>query len=84
MSFRGKGYFNTSLLLKHFWRLLTDEDSLFSKVFKSCYYPRSCIQEATISFGPSFVGRSNFSAKGLVIKRAHWRIRTRSKVNLER
>ncbi|CAI8593473.1 unnamed protein product [Vicia faba] len=54
MGFRGIGNFDTSLLGKHFWRLLSNDNSLFSKVFNSRYYPKCSIIEAPVGFNPSY------------------------------
>jgi len=74
MGFRGVGDFNMALLGKHYWRLLTGEETLMGRVFKSRYYPRCSILEAKVGFSPSYAWRSIISAKDLVSKGLRWRI----------
>ncbi|MCI38712.1 reverse transcriptase-like protein, partial [Trifolium medium] len=74
MGFRGISEFNTSLLGKHYWRLLNGENTLLGKIFKSHYYPRSSIEESTTGYAPSYAWRSVLSARDLIQKGARWRI----------
>ncbi|KAL9830579.1 hypothetical protein AtNW77_Chr3g0190981 [Arabidopsis thaliana] len=46
--------FNQALLTKQAWRLLNDEDSLLSQVFKSRYYLNSDFLSATNGTCPSY------------------------------
>ncbi|XP_058749287.1 uncharacterized protein LOC131622279 [Vicia villosa] len=82
MGFRGISNFNTSLLGKHFWRLLKVDNSLFARVFKSRYYPNCSIKEAALGYNPSYAWRSILSAKDCVCTGSSWRIGTGSKVSV--
>jgi hypothetical protein len=53
MGFRGFRNFNKALLGKQCWRLLTNENSLMARLFKSRYYPRSNFLDANSGFQPS-------------------------------
>ncbi|XP_058741794.1 uncharacterized mitochondrial protein AtMg00310-like [Vicia villosa] len=66
MGFRGISDFNTSLLGKHYWRLLNDANSLVRKVFKGRYYPRGTIEDCSTGFAPSYAWRSILSARSMV------------------
>lgn len=74
--------FNTSLLGIHYWRLLTGEASLLSKVFKGRYYPRRSVSDASVGFSPSYAWRRILSAKYLVTKGVRWRIRNIARVRI--
>ncbi|XP_058776202.1 uncharacterized protein LOC131650515 [Vicia villosa] len=74
LGFRGVSGFNTSLLGKHYWRLMCDDQSLVSRVFKGRYYPRSSIEESSTGYAPSYAWRSILSARELIHKGSRWRI----------
>ncbi|CAJ2638124.1 unnamed protein product [Trifolium pratense] len=54
MGFRGINNFNKALLGKHCWRLMTGEESLMGRIFKSRYFPRTSFLEAKIGYQPFF------------------------------
>ncbi|XP_058783591.1 uncharacterized protein LOC131658300 [Vicia villosa] len=74
MGFKGISDFNTSLLGKHYWRLMKEETSLLSEVWKGRYYPNCKVQEAGVGFSPSYAWRSVQSSKELVLEGSRWRI----------
>ncbi|XP_058767579.1 uncharacterized mitochondrial protein AtMg00310-like [Vicia villosa] len=82
MGFQGISEFNTSLLGKQYWRMLTKEDSLLGHIFKSRYYPRVSIEDSSTGFNLSYAWRSILSARDLVQKGSGWRIRTGEKVTV--
>ncbi|CAJ2652835.1 unnamed protein product [Trifolium pratense] len=82
MGFRGISNFNSALLGKHCWRLITGEESLMGRVFKSRYYPRASFMEAKIGYQPSYAWRSIQSAKDVIILGSRWRIGNGEKVKI--
>ena len=68
MGFRTLSEFNTVMLAKQGWRLLTDSDSLAARILKSKYFPRSEFLDATLneSGRPSATWRSIMSAQYLI------------------
>jgi ribonuclease HI len=82
MGFRGVNNFNTALLGKHCWRLLTGDDSLMGRVFKSRYYPRASFMEAKTGYQPSYAWRSIQSAKEVINLGSRWRIGNGEKVKI--
>jgi len=46
MGFKDLAMYNDSLLAKQAWRLLTDKDSLFYRIFKARFFPHCTIMEA--------------------------------------
>jgi len=82
MGFRGFSDFNKALLGKHCWRLITGEETLMGKIFKSRYHPRGSFMEAKLGFSPSYAWRSIMSAREVVEKGSKWRIGNREKVRI--
>ncbi|XP_058726230.1 uncharacterized protein LOC131597557 [Vicia villosa] len=71
-----------SLLGKHYWRLLVDEQSFVGRVFKSHYYPRSSILDAKSGYLPSYTWRSILNAGEVVKKGYRCRIGNGEKVSI--
>ncbi|XP_010501979.1 PREDICTED: uncharacterized protein LOC104779321 [Camelina sativa] len=68
LGFRCLDDFNTALLAKQLWRLITAPESLFAKVFKGRYYRHSNPLDPTKSYSPSYGWRSMISVRSLVNK----------------
>ncbi|XP_019085522.1 PREDICTED: uncharacterized protein LOC109126438 [Camelina sativa] len=68
LGFRGLDDFNTALLAKQLWRLISVLDSLFARVFKGRYYRHSDPLDPIRSYSPSYGWRSIISARSLVNK----------------
>ncbi|KAK2447871.1 putative mitochondrial protein [Trifolium repens] len=83
MGFRGIKNFNKALLGKHCWRLMTGEESLMGRVFKSRYYPRTSFLEAKIGFQPSYAWRSIQSATDVIKLGSRWRIGNGEQVKIK-
>ncbi|KAM6541169.1 hypothetical protein CsatB_005616 [Cannabis sativa] len=66
LGFRSLRDFNLALLGKQCWRLLVNDRSLVSKVFKARYYANGSFFSAELGDNPSFIWRSIFEAKGLL------------------
>lgn len=82
MGFRGISEFNTSLLGKHYWRLLFRDHTLVGKVFKGMYYPRSSNAKSYVGFNPSYVWRIILSVRDFIQQCARWRIGNGDKVTV--
>ena len=72
LGFRNLHFFNTALLAKQSWRLLNNPHSLFFRVFKARYFPRSTFLEAQLGFNPSFLWRSILSGREVITKGLRW------------
>ncbi|KAL9293653.1 putative reverse transcriptase zinc-binding domain-containing protein [Arabidopsis thaliana] len=68
LGFRSIDDFNSAILSKQLWRLITVTDSLFAKVFKGRYYRKSNPLENIKLYSPSYGWRSLCSARSLVDK----------------
>lgn len=51
MGFKDLVKFNEVMLAKQVWRLMSDDNSLFCRVFKGKYFPRGSFLEASKSMG---------------------------------
>lgn len=74
MGFRRLHDFNIALLSKQAWHLLNNAESLVTKVFKACYFPKCWFFEAGIGNSPSFIWRSIWATQGLVKAGTRWRV----------
>lgn len=66
MGFRKLREFNITLVGKQGWRLITNENSLVSRIFKARYYPRDSFLSAKIGHNPSYVWRNILEAHTLL------------------
>lgn len=74
MGFRDLGVFNDALLGKQIWRLMTNGNTLLSRVLKAKYFPHSSVLEAALGPCSSFSWRSIWSSKSLVKHVLLWRV----------
>ncbi|GAU33808.1 hypothetical protein TSUD_221460 [Trifolium subterraneum] len=82
MGFRGVRDFNKALLGKHCWRLLTSEETLMGRIFKSRYHPRGSFLEAKLGHLPSYAWRSIMSVKDVIMQGGKWQIGNGAKVRI--
>ncbi|KAM6543667.1 hypothetical protein CsatB_008114 [Cannabis sativa] len=66
LGFRNLRDYNLAFLGKQEWRLLTNENSLVSKLYKARYFPNGDFLSAELGSNPSFIWRSIWEAKSLV------------------
>ncbi|XP_058757456.1 uncharacterized protein LOC131630719 [Vicia villosa] len=82
LGFRNINDFNSCLLGKTYWRLLSNDDSLVGKVLKGRYFPRGSIDTCDVGYCPSYAWRSILSAREVVQRGARWRIGNGEKVKI--
>uniref|UniRef100_A0A803PA49 Uncharacterized protein n=1 Tax=Cannabis sativa TaxID=3483 RepID=A0A803PA49_CANSA len=66
LDFKDLRQYNLALLSKKAWRLLVNDSTLVSRVFKARYFPNGSLLTATLGNSPSYVWRSIFEAKDLI------------------
>jgi len=74
--------FNLAMLGKQGWRLLTNQDTIVSRVFKARYFPRCDFLEARLGHNPSFIWRSIHASQVIVRGGMRWRIGNGESVNV--
>uniref|UniRef100_A0A803Q9L8 Reverse transcriptase domain-containing protein n=1 Tax=Cannabis sativa TaxID=3483 RepID=A0A803Q9L8_CANSA len=67
MGFRNLRDFNLAILGKQGWRLLVNHNSLVGRIFKARYFPNTSFFNSEIGGNPSFIWRSIFETKNLVL-----------------
>uniref|UniRef100_A0A2N9HN71 Reverse transcriptase domain-containing protein n=1 Tax=Fagus sylvatica TaxID=28930 RepID=A0A2N9HN71_FAGSY len=82
MGFRDLHCFNLALLAKQGWRMLTNQQSLFARVFQSKYFPGGSFFRAKLGSNPSFIWRSILAARDLLLKGIRWSLGNGKEVNI--
>ncbi|XP_060964883.1 uncharacterized protein LOC133033858 [Cannabis sativa] len=70
LGFRHLRDFNLAMLGKQAWRLVTQDHSLVSRVYKARYYPHGTFLRASLGPNPSFIWKSIFETQELIKKGA--------------
>ncbi|XP_019181672.1 PREDICTED: uncharacterized protein LOC109176732 [Ipomoea nil] len=63
LGFKRLHEFNMALLAKQGWRILTNPESLVSRLLKEKYFPRGGFMEANLGGNPSYIWRSILSGQ---------------------
>ena len=82
MGFKDIHSFNMALLAKQGWRLLTEPNSLFSRIFKAKYFPWCSFFKAKLGSNPSYIWRSILAARKLLAASIQWKIGNGMSVNI--
>lgn len=72
LSFRDFRDFNLALLGKQGWRLISNSNRLSSKIYKARYFPNSHFFDSKLGDNPSYVWRSIWEAKSVIMAGARW------------
>lgn len=72
--FRNFQAFNLAMLTKQGWKLLTNLDSPFAKVYKARYYPNGDVLKSKLGYNPLYAWRSIFKALEVIQKGTRWRV----------
>nr|XP_023917061.1 uncharacterized protein LOC112028598 [Quercus suber] len=82
LGFRDLRSFNLAFLAKQGWRILTNSNSLFSRVYKAKYFPHCNFAEATMGRSPSYAWRSLMAAQSIVQRGMRWQVRNGNKIRV--
>jgi hypothetical protein len=74
LGFRDLEWFNMALLAKQGWRLIQNPDSLAARILKEKYYPYGTFLDAQLGRQPSYVWRSFWNARVLLVEGLFWRV----------
>ncbi|XP_074353727.1 uncharacterized protein LOC141692676 [Apium graveolens] len=82
MGFRCFRDFNVVILGKQAWRLITVPDSLVTQIYRARYFPEASLFYAKIGHNPSFIWRSIWEARDLIMTGIRWRIASGENINV--
>ena len=74
MGFRNIQAFNLAMLAKQGWRILTNPNSLFARVFKAKYFPHDDVLNSKIGSNPSYTWRSINNSLEVIKRGTRWRV----------
>lgn len=83
MGFSDMGKFNISLLAKQSWRILSNPDSLVAKTFKATYFPMTDFLTAPLGNNPSYIWKSIWATRDVLLKRSCWRVGKRDLIRVK-
>jgi hypothetical protein len=72
------------MLGKQGWELLTNHDTILSRVFKAKYYPKEGFLEVKLGHNPSYVWHSIHASQVVVKHGLQWRLGKGDKINVRR
>jgi hypothetical protein len=72
--FRDLTLFNKALLAKQGWRLIQDPNSMVGKILQAKYFPNFTFLKANLGSKPSYVWRSLFNSRELLVHEMIWRV----------
>ena len=84
MGFRELSNFNDSLLAKQFWRLNSQENFLFNKVFKAKFFPDCSIMDCDNSNKGSYAWKSLCQARHVIELGSVWRVGDDQSIQIRR
>lgn len=82
LGFRDLHLFNLAMLARQAWRILTNPDSLCSRVLKAKYFPDSTILHCTARDGISYTWRSILQGVQLLKEGVVWRVGNGTSLNI--
>ncbi|XP_058776484.1 uncharacterized mitochondrial protein AtMg00310-like [Vicia villosa] len=82
LRFRDFRSFNEAMVAKQGWFFLANPLALVSRIFKARYFPRSSFFDAKLGYNPSFVWKSIWSAREILIMGCRWSIGTGTQINV--
>ncbi|GAU35453.1 hypothetical protein TSUD_364090 [Trifolium subterraneum] len=74
LGFRNFEAFNMAMVAKQAWNIIQNPESLAAKLIKARYFSRSSLLEASLGYNHSFVWRSIWKARQILLHGCRWRI----------
>lgn len=74
MGFRNFRDFNVAMLGKQAWRMITVPNTLATKLYRARYFPDGSFFDAKLGHNPSFIWRSIWESRDLIMKGIRWRV----------
>ncbi|GMJ04337.1 hypothetical protein HRI_004102900 [Hibiscus trionum] len=74
MGFRDLGKFNIAMLAKQGWRILTNPESLVTRVLKARYFPNFGFLNANLGSRPSYIWRSIWCLRKALEMGLYWKV----------
>ncbi|XP_062006063.1 uncharacterized protein LOC133723263 [Rosa rugosa] len=82
LGFRSLSNFNSAMLAKQAWRVISNPNSLIARLYKAKYYPTESFWTAELHTSPSYSWRSIFSTRELLQESVYWQIGNGTQVNI--
>ena len=82
LGFRDLRSFDLALLAKQGWWLLTNSNSLFSRVYKAKYFPHCSFTKATLGRSPSYAWRSLMAVQNIDRRGMRWQVGNGNKIRI--
>ena len=74
--------FNKAILVKQFWRLVKEENSLVAHLLKSKYFPNNDILNSNMGPRSSFAWRSIIGVKDIIVQGNRWLVGDGASLNI--
>ena len=82
LGFRCMSDFNSALLAKQGWRIISNPDALWVKILKHRYFPNCSFLEASTGSSPSWVWSSLLHGRATLIPGLYWKVGNGSNINI--
>lgn len=82
LGFRDLNSFNMALLAKHCWRLIQEPNSLWARVIKARYFPRSDFFSVEKGYRASWSWSSLLEARDIVLSGSRWQVGNRFSIKI--
>jgi len=82
LGFRNMEAFNLLMLIKPSWKLLSDSNSLLTRILKDKYFPRRDLLDTSLGHNPSYIMRNLWSTQSSLTLKHKWKIGDNTKINV--
>jgi hypothetical protein len=81
LGYRDFNAFNMAMVAKQAWSFMAEPGKLVSRIFKARYFPRSTLFDAKIGNNPSYVWRSIWKARDVIVTSCRWAVGDGKRIN---